>query len=275
MRLREHGWIEGRTVTIEYEFGEGRTERYSAIAAEFVRRKVDMIVTSSTPAVTAAKNATSKIPIVFASAGDPVATGLVESLAHPGGNVTGLGFQTIDTAGKRIQLLRQIIPDLKRLAILGNPGDPASAAEMLAAGSAAATLGLEIQSIGIQRGDEIAPAFDAFKGRAEALYVATSPLLGASNKLLAALALSARLPTMHGIRYYVEAGGLMFYGANFLDLWRRAGDMADKILRGAKPADIPVEEPAKFELVINLTTAKALGLVIPASILSLADELIE
>jgi putative tryptophan/tyrosine transport system substrate-binding protein len=273
--LREHGWIEGRTVTIEYEFGEGRIERYSAIAAEFVRRKVDMIVTSSTQAVAAAKNATSKIPIVFASAGDPVATGLVESLAHPGGNVTGLGFQTIDTAGKRIQLLRQIIPDLKRLAILGNPGDPASAAEMLAAGSAAATLGLEIQTIGIQRGDEIAPAFDAFKGHAEALYVATSPLLGANNKLLAALALRARLPTMHGIRYNVEAGGLMFYGANFLDLWRRAGDMADKILRGAKPADIPVEEPAKFELVINLTTAKALGLVIPASLLSLADELIE
>jgi putative ABC transport system substrate-binding protein len=274
-RLREHGWIEGRTVTIEYEFGEGSIERYSAIAAEFVRRKVDVIVTSSTPAVAAAKNATSKIPIVFAAAGDPVATGLVESLAHPGGNVTGLGFQTIDTAGKRIQLLRQIIPDLKRLAVLGNPGDPASAAEMLAAGSAATTLGLEIQTIGIQRGDEIVPAFDAFKGRAEALYVATSPLLGANNRLLAALALSTRLPTMHGIRYYVEAGGLIFYGANFLDLWRRASDMADKILRGAKPADIPVEEPAKFELVINLTTAKALGLVIPASLLSLADELIE
>jgi putative tryptophan/tyrosine transport system substrate-binding protein len=274
-RLRELGWIDGRTVSIEYQFGEGSTQRYSAIATEFVRRKVDIIVTSSTPAVFAAKNATSEIPIVFASAGDPVATGLVESLAHPGGNVTGLGFQTIDTAGKRIQLLRQVIPDLKQLAVLGNSSDPSSAAEMLAAGSAATSLGLEIQTIGIHRADEIASAFESFKGRAGALYVATSPLLGANHKLLASLALSARLPTVHGVPYYVEAGGLMFYGANFIDLWRRAADMVDKILRGAKPADLPVEDPTKFELVINLTTAKALGLTIPASILSLADQLIE
>jgi len=274
-RLGVLGWIEGHIVVIEYRWGEGSVERYSAIAAEFVRRKVDIIVTSSTPAVLAAKHATSEIPIVFPTAGDPIATGLVESLVHPGGNVTGLGFQTIETAGKRIQLLRQIVPNLKRLAVLGNSGDPASAAEMVAAGSAAATLGLENQTIGIQQADEIAPAFETFKGRAEALYVATSPLLGANNKLLAAPALSARLPTVHGTRYYVVDGGLMFYGANFTDLWRRAADMVDKILRGAKPVDLPVEQPTTFELIINRTTAKVLGLTIPASLLSLADELIE
>jgi putative tryptophan/tyrosine transport system substrate-binding protein len=274
-RLRELRWVDGQTVTIEYRWGEGRAERYSEIAAEFVRRKVDLIVTNSTPAVLAAKHATSEIPIVFPTAGDPIAAGIVDGLVHPGGNITGLGFQTIDTAGKRVQLLLQVIPDLRQLAVLGNPGDPASAAEMLAAGAAAKTLGLEIQTIGIRQAEEIAPAFDSFTGRSDGLYVSTSPPFGSSRKLIADLALSARLPTVHSIRQYVEAGGLLFYGASLPELWRRAAEMVDKILRGAKPADIPVELPTRFELVINLTTAKALGLTIPASLLSLAGELID
>ena len=250
-RLRELGWIEGRTVAIEYRWAEGRSERFAEIAAEFVRLKVDVIVTSGT-AVLAAKQATSVIPIVFAVAGDPVGTGLVASLARPGGNVTGLSIQATDLAGKRLELLREVVPGLRRLAIMANVGNPAAVLEMGEVQATARTLGLEVATFEIRRAEDIAPAFEALKGRADALYVCADPLVNTNRIRINTLALGARLPTMYGFREYVEAGGLMSYGPNFPDLFRRAADFVDKILRGAKPADIPVEQPTKFDLVINL-----------------------
>ena len=274
-RLRELGWIEGRTVTIEYRWAEGREERIAQIAAEFVRLKVDIIVTSGTPEVLAAKQATSVIPIVFATAGDPVGNGLIASLARPGGNVTGMSLQSNDTAGKRVELLREVVPSLRRLAILANVGNPFSVLELGEAQAAARALGLEVDTLEIRRPEDIAPAFEALKGRAQALYVCADGLVNANRIRINTLALSVRLPTIHGYRDYVEAGGLMSYGANLPDLFRRSADYVDKILRGAKPADIPVEQPTKFDLVINLTTAKALGLDVPSSLLARADEVIE
>jgi putative tryptophan/tyrosine transport system substrate-binding protein len=274
-RLRELGWIEGRTIAIEYRWGEGRNERFADIAAEFVRRKVDVIVTSATAAIVAAKQATSVIPIVFAAAGDPVGTGLVASLARPGGNVTGLSIQQTDVAAKRVELLREIVPGLRRLAILGNVSGPAVVLDMREVQAAARTLGLEVITSEIRRGEDIAPAFAAFKGRADALYVAVDPLVQAHRIPINTLALAARLPTMYAGREAVEVGGLMSYGPNNSDLFRRAADMVDKILRGTKPGDIPVEQPSKFDLIINLTTAKALDLLIPESFLLRADEVIE
>src|SRR5262249_8612755 len=185
-------------------------------------------------------------------------TGLVASLARPGGNVTGLSLQTTDLVGKRLELLREVVPDLRRLAILANVGSPIGALEMREGQAIASTLGLEVATSEIRRAEDITPAFDALKGRADALYVVADALVSTYRIRINVLALGARLPTMHGIRYNVEAGGLMSYGANYPDLFRRAADLVDKILRGAKPADIPVEQPTKFELVINLTTAKAL-----------------
>jgi putative ABC transport system substrate-binding protein len=274
-RLRELGWIEGRTVTIEYRWAEGRSERAAEIAAEFVRLKVDVIVTQSTPAVLAAKHATSVIPIVFGSAGDPVGTGVVASLARPGGNITGLSGQATDTAAKRLELLREVVPNLRRLAIMGNVGNPFNVLEMDEVQAAARTLGLEVITSEIRRGEDIAPAFEALKERAEALYVGADQLLTVNRIRISTLALGARLPTMSAFRLYVAAGGLMSYGPNFPDLYRRAADLVDKILRGAKPADLPVEQPTKFDLVLNLTTAKVLGLTIPGSFLLRADEVIE
>jgi ABC-type uncharacterized transport system substrate-binding protein len=274
-RLRELGWIEGRTIAIEYRWAEGRSERAAEIAAEFVRLKVDVIVTQGTPAVLAAKQATSVIPIVFASAGDPVGTGVVASLARPGGNATGLSGQATDTAAKRLELLREVVPNLRRLAIMGNVGNPFNVLEMDEVRAAGRTLGLEVAALEIRRGEDIAPAFEELKGRAEALYVGGDPLLIVNWIRINTLALGARLPTMSIFRHYVAAGGLMSYGPNFPDLYRRAAEFVDKILRGAKPADLPVEQPTKFDLVINLTTAKALGLTVPPSLLARADEVIE
>jgi putative ABC transport system substrate-binding protein len=274
-RLRELGWIEGRTIAIEYRWAEGRAERAAEIAAELVQRKVDVIVTSGTAVVVAAMQATSVIPIVFAAAGDPVGTGLIASLARPGGNVTGLSNQVLDLAGKRLELLREIVPGLGRLALLGNVGNPVVVLDMREAQAAARTLGLEVTTLEIRRGEDIVPAFEALNGHEEALYVVFDALVNTHRIRINTLALAARLPTMHGIRDYVEAGGLMSYGTNFPDLFRRAADYVDKILRGAKPADLPVEQPTKFDLVINLTTAKALHLKIPESFLLRADEVIE
>ena len=274
-RLRDLGWIEGRTIAIEYRWGEGRNERFAEIAAEFVRRKVDVIVTSATAAVVVAKQATSVIPIVFAAAGDPVGTGLVASLARPGGNVTGLSIQQTDVAAKRLELLREVVPGLGRLAILANVGSPSVVLDMREVEATASTLGLEVTTLEIRRGEDIAPAFEALKGRADALYVCIDPLVGTHRIRINTLALAARLPTMHATREAVEAGGLMSYGPNYTDLFRRAGELVDKILRGAKPADIPVEQPTKFDLVINLTTAKALGLDVSPTLLARADEVIE
>ncbi len=274
-RLRELGWIEGRNVAIEYRWAEGRDERFAEIAAEFVRLKVDVIVTSGTPTVVAAKQATSVIPIVFATAGDPVGTGLVASLARPGGNVTGLSVQITDLAGKRLELLREVVPGLRRLAIMGNVGNPATVLEMAEARAAAQTLGLEVATFEIRRAEDIAPAFEALKGRAEALYIPSDPLTNSNRVRINTLALGAQMPTLYSVGENVKAGGLMSYGPNRPDLYRRAADYVDKILRGAKPGELPVEQPIKFDLIINLTTAKTLGLTIPESFLLRAHEVIE
>jgi putative ABC transport system substrate-binding protein len=274
-RLRELAWIDGRNLAIEYRWAEGRNERNAENAAELVRLKVDVIVTEGTPSTLAAKQATAVIPIVFASAGDPVGTGLVASLARPGGNVTGLSSQTAETAGKRLELLREIVPGLGRLAIMGNVGNPLSVLELGEAQAAARALGLEVTTAELRRAEDISPALDALKGRADALYVCVDPLVNTHRIRINILAVAARLPTIYLFREYVEVGGLMSYGPNEVDQFRRAADFVDKILRGAKPADLPVEQPTKFDLVINLTTAKALGLTIPEPFLLRADEIIE
>jgi putative ABC transport system substrate-binding protein len=275
-RLRQLGWIEGRTVAIEYRWAEGRYERFAQIAAEFVQLKVDVIVTTATAPVLAAKQATSVIPIVFAVAGDPVGSGLVASLARPGGNVTGLSLQQTDLAAKRLELLREVVPGLRQLAIMGNVGSPMIVLELREVHSTARSLGLEVATLEIGRPDDIPLAFEAaLNVAADALYVCADPLVGTNRLRIVTLAHDARLPTMFGEREHVDAGGLMSYGPNLPDLFRRAGEYVDKILRGAKPADLPVEQPTKFDLVINLTTAKALGLTIPEAFLLRADEVIE
>jgi len=274
-RLRELGWIEGRTVAIEYRWAEGRSERFAEFAAEFVRLKVDVIFTHNTPPVLAAKQATSVIPIVFATAADPVGTGVVASLARPGSNVTGLSSQTPDVAGKRIELLRDVVPGLRRFAILANPDNSYVALELREVQAAARMLDLEVALFEIRRAEDIALAFEGLKGRADALYIMPDPLLFTNRLRINTLALGARLPTIHSLREYVEASGLISYGVNWSDQWRRAADYVDKILRGARPADLPVEQPTRFDLIINLTTAKALGLTIPPMLLSRADEVIE
>jgi putative tryptophan/tyrosine transport system substrate-binding protein len=262
-------------VAIEVRWAEGRNERYADIAAEFVRLKVDVIVTQGTATVIAARQATSVIPIVFAGAADPVGNDLVASLARPGGNVTGLSNQATDLAAKRLELLREIVPAFGRVAIMGNVGNPAIVLEMREVQAAARMLGLEVAILEIRRAEDIASAFPALQVRADALYVAADPLLGTNRIRINTLALGARLPTMHDFREYVEAGGLMSYGPNLVDVFRRSADFVDKILRGRKPGDIPVEQPTKFDLVINLATAKALRLAIPESFLVRADEVIE
>ena len=274
-RLRELGWIDGRTIAIEYRWAEGRSERYTEIGAEFVRLKVDVIVTVGT-AVPALKQLTSVIPIVFAAAVDPVGSGLVASLARPGGNVTGLSTQTTELVTKRIEFLRELLRDLRRIAVMGNPGYSAVLLEMREVEAAARAVGLEADTAELRRAEDVWPAFDAFKSRVQALYVCVDALVNANGVRINTLALGAHLPTMYATRSpFVEGGGLMSYGANNAELFRRAGDYVDKILRGAKPGDIPVEQPTKFDLVINLTTAKAIGLIIPESFLQRANELIE
>ena len=274
-RLHELGWIEGRNLAVEYRWAEGSSDRATQFAVEFVQLKVDVIVTYANPMVLAAKHATSRIPIIFAAAADPLGTGLVASLARPGGNVTGLSIQHTDLASKRLELLREAVPGLRRLAIMANVGNPASVLDMNEAQAAARVLGLEVATSKIRQAEEIAPAFEGIDGQAEALYVCIDTLLFSNRIRINTLALAARLPTMLSNREYVEAGGLMSYEANFPDLFRRAGDYLDKILRGAKPGDLPVEQPTKFDLVVNLITAQALGLTMPPSLLARADEVIE
>jgi putative tryptophan/tyrosine transport system substrate-binding protein len=274
-RLRELGWMEGRTIVIEYRWAEGRSERYTEIGAEFVRLKVDVIITVGT-AVPALKQITSATPIVFAAAVDPLGSGLVASLAQPGGNVTGLSMQSTELVTKRCEFLREILPDLRRIAVMGDAGYPAALLEVREVEAAARTLGLEIDTAELRRAEDISPAFDAFRSRVQALYVCGGAMVNANNVRINTLALGAHMPTMYSTRSpFVEGGGLMAYGPNIADLFRRAGDYVDKILRGAKPADIPVEQPTKFDLVINLTTAKAIGLTIPEAFLLRADEVIE
>jgi putative ABC transport system substrate-binding protein len=272
-RLRELGWIEGHTVAIDIRWAEGRSERFAEIAAAFVRLKVDIIVTSGA-AASAAKQATPTIPIVFMLASDPIGTGLVASLSQPGGNVTGLSNQSRDLAGKRLELLREVVPGLRRVAILINVG-AANGAEREAVQAASHTLGLEIVPLEIRRTEDIETEIETLKERADALYIVQDPLFIANRGPINTAALGARLPTVHPAREFVEAGGLMSYGANFPDSFRRAADYVDKILRGAKPADIPVEQPTKFDLVVNQTTAKALGLEFSSTLLARADAVIE
>jgi putative ABC transport system substrate-binding protein len=274
-RLRELGWLEGRTIAIEYRWGEGRAERYSEIAAEFVQLKVDVILAGGTEAAIAAKQATSVIPIVFPTAGDPVGSRLVASLARPGGNVTGLSNLGSNLAAKRLEIMREVVPGLGRLAVMANADYSGGVTEREEIDAAARTIGLEVISLPIRRPEDIAPAFEALKRRADALYVVGDPLVNIQRVRINTFALATRLPTMYVQREYVEAAGLMSYGPNYLDLNRRAADYVDRILRGTKPGDLPIEQPTKFDLVINLITAKALGLEIPPTLLARADEVIE
>jgi ABC-type uncharacterized transport system substrate-binding protein len=273
-RLHELGWIEGQTIAIEHRWAEGRNERYAEIATEFVQLRVDVIVTQG-GAVAAAKQATSIIPIVFTVAADPLGIGLVESLAQPGGNVTGLSLQQADAAGKRLELLREVLPDLRRLAIMANVGSRGAAIDVAETETAARRFGLETVALDVRRTEDITSAFETLKGRVDALYVVGDPLVTINRMRIIILALAERLPTTYINREHVETGGLMSYGPNLPDMFRRAGDYVDKILRGAKPGDLPVEQPTKFDLVINLITAKALGLTVPPMLLARADEVIE
>jgi putative ABC transport system substrate-binding protein len=275
-RLGELGWIEGHTVAIEYRWAESRTERFPEIAAELVRRRVDIILATSTAAALVCKQATAVIPIVFPLTGDPLGTGLVTSLARPGGNVTGLSNQATDLAGKRLEILREVAPGLHRLAILANAEYPGRMSEIADVQAAARTLGLDVAAFEIRRGEDIASVFDiTLKEWAEALYVVGDTLMNSNRVRISTLAMNARLPTIYVQREYVEAGGLMSYGANIPHLFGRAAELVDKILRGAKPGDIPVEQPSKFDLVINLRTARALDLAVPPTLLGRADEVIE
>jgi putative ABC transport system substrate-binding protein len=271
-RLHELGWIEGRTVALEYRWTVGMA--FDAAVAEFVRLKVDVIVTVGT-AVPAAKAATSVIPIVFGVASDPVGSGLVASLSRPGGNVTGMSVQAPELAGKRVELLREVLPGLLNLAIMANAGYRSAVLEMGEVEVAARALGLEAIRLEIRRAEDIAPAIAAHKGRANALYACADALVISNASRISTLALGARLPTIYPSRRYLADGGLMSYGPSYPDLFRRTAEIVDKILRGAKPAEIPVEQPTKFELVINLTTAKTIELTIPESFLLRADELID
>lgn len=274
-RLRELGWIEGRNVQIEYRWAEGRFDRSPEMIAELVGLKADVIVTHAPLNVIAAKRATAVIPIVFAAVGDPVGIGVVASLARPGGNVTGLSLQSADLAGKRLELLREILPGRRRLAVLINAVSPNATLEVSEVKAAIPKSDFEVTVLEIKRAEDIAPAIEGLKSNADALYVQTDPLFNTNRSRIGALALDARLPTISGTREYVEAGSLMSYGANFTDLFRRAGDYVDKILRGANAGDLPVQQPTKFDLIVNLKTAKTLGLELSPTLLVRADEVIE
>ena len=273
-RLREVGWIDGRSVAIVIRWAEGRNERFAEIAAEFVALKVNVIVTGG-GAVPAVRQATSTIPIIFSLANDPVGSGYVTSLARPGGNITGLSGQSTDLIGKRLEVLREVMPALQRLAIIGDSGNRSVRLEVDEVQRTARTLGIEVTEFQVGRAEDIAPTFETLKGKTEALYLTSTPLLTTNRNQLNIFALGARLPTMYGYRDAVESGGLMSYGPDFSDLWKRSADYVDKVLRGANPADIPVQQPTKFSLTVNLSTAKMLGLEVPPSLLARADEVIE
>jgi putative ABC transport system substrate-binding protein len=273
-RLRELGWIDGRTVAIEYRWSEGRTERYAEIAREFVNRKVDVIVTVGS-AVPTVREATGVIPIVFAVAIDPVRSGLVSSLANPGGNVTGLSLQAANLAGKRLEILRELIPQLRRLAVIFNGGNDQTTLEATDTEAAARELNLDVARLEMRSRQDIAPVFEKLNPPADALYVVVDQLIVTNFNRILTFALSTRLPMIYSTRDFVQTGGLMSYGPSYVDLFRRAGDYVHRILQGAKPADMPVEQPTRFELVLNLTTARALGLKVPEPFLLRVDEIIE
>jgi putative ABC transport system substrate-binding protein len=273
-QLGELGWVVGRDVVVEYRYAVG-IDRTGETVAEFARMKVDVIFVGGDSEVLAAKRATATIPLVAVAVGDPVGNGLIESLAHPGGNITGMSLALSETAGKRLELLREVVPGLKRVAIFGNSGNPMVASERNAVIAGAQALGFDTIISGVQTVEDIAPTIEALKGNADALYVCEDPFTVAHRAKINAAALAARLPTMRVFGFITEEGGLLSYGPDIFDLWRRGIELADKILRGTKPADIPVEQPTKFDLVVNLKTAKALGLTVPETFLTRADKVIE
>jgi putative tryptophan/tyrosine transport system substrate-binding protein len=274
-RFAELGWVDGRTVKIVYRWANGQIEGASELAAELVALKVDLIVTSGS-ATRQAMKATSQIPIVFALASEPVATGYVASLARPGGNVTGLSLEAPDLGGKRLEFLRQIAPAAHRLAVLTDVAYPASVLDLDHIKAAAPALGFDPVPVEIRRAEDIEPAFAGLGDRADAMYVCSAdPMINDNRSRINTLALSARLPTVYAEKPYAEGGGLISYGPNVPDMFRRAAEFADKILKGAKPAELPVEQPNTFELVVNLKTAKALGLTVPQTLIATADEVIE
>jgi putative ABC transport system substrate-binding protein len=273
-RLTELGWTEGRNIAIEYRWAAGDNDRMAEFAAEFVQRKVDVIV-SSANGVVIASQATTNIPIVFAAFNDPVAAGLIQSLPRPGGNVTGLTVQPSDLASKRVDLLREIVPGMRKLFALANVAGGGFRQETAGIKAAAAVLNVEVEILELRTAEDIAPAMARLKGRADALYVLSEPLANANKGQILQAINEQRIPAIFGFREFVDAGGLMSYGANFPDLFSRAAEFVDKILRGAKPADMPVQQPVKFDLIVNLKAAKALGLKIPESFLLRADEVIE
>jgi putative ABC transport system substrate-binding protein len=273
-RLSQLGWIDGRNVAIEYRWADGRRERFAEFAAEFVRLKVDVIVTSGA-AGEVLKRATSTIPIVLGIANDPVGEGLVKSLARPGSNITGISLQASDLAGKRLELMREILPGVRHLGILADVGYPAAVLEMRRAETAARKLGLEVVRLEVRKMEDFAIVFGAYKGGLDALYVGGGPLVTTNGDRITTFALVKRLPTFAILGELVEAGALMSYGPYFPDLFRLAADDVDKILRGVKPSALPIQQPTKFELIINLRTARALGLKIPQTVLMRADKVIE
>jgi putative ABC transport system substrate-binding protein len=275
--LRELGWVEGQNIAIDYRYAEGRLDRLPDLAAELVRLKVDIIVSFGTQGVTAARNATETIPIVMIAVRDPVGTGLIASLAHPGGNVTGVsGSPGLEIVAKQLELLKETVPKIRRVAILSNPTNAYHQLAIKEVTVAARSLGVRLQLLEARGPAEFDGAFAAMAAeRVEALLVVSDVIFNNHRARLADLAARSRLPAAYGVRESVEAGGLMSYGTSFLDLHRRSAAYVDKILKGVRPADLPVEQPTKFELVINLKTARALGLTIPQSLLRQADQVIE
>jgi putative ABC transport system substrate-binding protein len=274
-RLGELGWVDGRNVMIVYRWAEGQPDRARELAKELVGLGANVIVTHSNAGVTAAKQATSTIPIVFGAAGDPIDAGLVSNMTHPEANVTGMSLQQTDTAAKRLEIIRELLPDFHRLGIVTNTNNRAAVLERMQVEIAAKALGLEIVTGRLRSVEDIPSTFDAMKGRVDVLYFCNDPLLAHSRIPLAIMSAAGHLPTIFNFRENVDAGGLMSYGANLPEMFRRAAEMVDKILRGAKPGDLPIQQPTKFDLVINATTARALGLVLPPSLIARADEVIE
>jgi putative tryptophan/tyrosine transport system substrate-binding protein len=274
--LRDLGWVEGKNVSIEYRYAEGRNDRLPDLVADLVRLKVNIIVASVATDALAAKNATKTIPIVVASAGDPVAIGLVDSLARPGSNVTGLSQMSPDLAGKRLELLKEIVPKLSRVAVLWNPQNPTATLNWKELQLPARELGVQLHSLEVRSPNEFDKAFEiATRARAGALAIIPDPLIVTNLRRIADLAAKSRLPSIFHLREFVDSGGLVTYGPDRADMFRRAATYVDKILKGAKPADLPVEQPTKFELVINLKAAKQIGLTIPPNVLARADKVIK
>jgi len=273
--LRDLGWVEGENIGIEYRYAEGRHDRLPDLAADLVRLKVDIIVTATATDGQAAKHATRAIPIVIAS-GDLVGSGLVESLARPGGNITGLSHIAPELAGKRLELLKEMVPKLSRVAVFWNPQGQTSTLAWNELQLPAQQLGISLQSLEVRSPNDLDKAFEeATKSRADALAIMPNPVFVTNLKQIADLASKSHLPSIFHLREFVDAGGLLAYGVDRSDMFRRAATYVDKILKGAKPADLPIEQPMKFELVINLKTAQALGLTMPPTLLFLADEVIK